>query len=238
MGMSLSLGIGLANGGGASASAPPPFADAAYWYSSKDGSGATRANRGTESGVMTRNGFTTSTVGGRLTDVYDGSTDYADLPAGAVPTATASTGQHTIVVAFVSEAVQIARIYSSESAASNGLMISQENGNILVRMGGASTFANARAVGGATVDEVTVCAAVVDDGTIAAYEHDIGLSSTVSITGIGTITYETPKLARLAGAVAPYYDGGILEFIDYPGVAKTESELDDIATIIKANGYL
>lgn len=180
-----------------------------------------------------------TTVVTRPVAVLDGVDDYLQLPASATPSFTATTGKHTVVVAFRKHGVATGseRLYSSESASNNGLYlyVNSATRTVAALVGGTTTTAF-RICGSYSDGELTVVAVIVDDGTLRGY-GPVGYTATVSTTGVGTITHDPPRIGSRADVVASDSNCEFFAVLDYPGVALTEAELDLIAAKLIAGSY-
>lgn len=173
--------------------------------------------------------------------LFDGVDDFVQLPSTDTPTFTPTTGKHTVIVAYRRHNVDASvyeRLFSSESASNNGLHLFFELNSHTVRalVGGATT-STAVTAGTGTAGALEVVAAVVDTGTLRAYRFGTGLSSSVSITGVGTITHSQPRLGCVPYGTSSLSEPGVVLCRSLPGVALTASELDAVATTIRRGFY-
>lgn len=171
----------------------------------------------------------------------DGTDDYGQLPADATPTFTATTGKQTVAVLFRQHvnAPFTQRLWSSESITNNGLLLYLNTGGTEVRAaaGGSITAVNTGGGPTGTLGTMRVAAAVVDNGTLSVYGNLAGLASPVSITGVGTITHDSPRMASRADSAANLFDGEILSVIQANGQALTGPQLDALAARLIAGDY-
>ena len=180
--------------------------------------------------------------------LFDGTDDYLQLPAADTPSFTATTGKYTVVIAS-REANAVAgnhaATFDSQSANLNGMKFMHygtpyagDAGKWAIRVGGATTFATNQHQSAAVYNEIRTIAVVVDDGALSMWIDGVASSANpVSITGVGTITHETPKIGRAAyGAFLPYA-GEVFDALIFDGVALTETQLDALSVKLLAGNY-
>lgn len=192
--------------------------------------GVARAAAGLKLAVVTRS-----------VDLFDGVDDYIKLPASDAPTFTATTGKHTVVVAFRTFVTSggYNRLWGWEPTPNDGTYLCLSNtGKAYAVVGGTTTFANSEGATAIQGDwELRVAAIVVDDTTVAAYSNEDGLDTPTSTTGVGTVVFGSNGYVGKTPGSADVYQGEFFEVLSFPGVALTETELDLIAAKLIAGTY-
>ncbi len=165
--------------------------------------------------------------------VPDGTDDYLQL--NVTPTFTPTTGELTVIFVGVWDSDDTTdssnRLVSSESAGSNGLLMHTSGTGMdfpKITVGGATTTVQVSPPGTPSLSngDVFAVAAVIDDGTLAAYLRGSGLSATSSITGVGTITHSAfHAFARSFDKANPAHSS--MRDIMIFDAALTEAELDN-----------
>lgn len=173
----------------------------------------------------------------RDVDVFDGTDDYWQLPASATPTVTATTGECTIAaLARMHNTTTDRRLFSSESAAGNGLFLTPRSSlrQFQVRLGGASATTSVVSPGSWTDGELWVGAGVVDDGSLYSYLDTGGISAAGSTTTNGTVTHNaTARVGSYPFTVSSAFEGEVFAALVFDR-ALTETELDDLAAYLQS----
>ena len=236
--MRLNSRMSLGLGGRRRAASDPSAALLAafpYWFDSADATAlsTTLPNRGTAGGTVIE-GATPPVWGDGSID-FVGGFDTLRLPAGARPTATATSGDSTVVVAFTSTGSGGQSIWDTRSTATNGFGIYLSTDTMVVIVGGADGTKNrldidARYRNG----DVHVVALSLSSGILTLWSDLEGRSAGVSTaTGVGTITqFATPSIGAYAYGNALDFVGGL------KGVAVTNTYVSDTDLATIAARYL
>jgi hypothetical protein len=164
--------------------------------------------------------------------LFDGTDDYLQLPD--TPTFTATTGKHTVLVAFRQFGTDLDWLWSSESATDDGFILYAGDPGVYARVGGTTATVNTAPVDYVAGSEIIVAAMVADDGTVYGYSNETGLSAGVSYASVGTIPHGAPRVGTRAHTLSFQYTGEIFATLSFPGVALTETELDDLSAYLLA----
>jgi hypothetical protein len=171
--------------------------------------------------------------------LFDGTDDYIQLPASDTPTFTATSGKHTVVVAFgaLDAPPSLARLYASNTDATGqrGLQLCLDtNGTIKVRIGVVGALVSLNTTTTGFPSGVRVAAVVCDDGNVAAYDNAEGLTSTSSYSALSGFALGTPRVGSRTDTVAGIHEGEVFAALSFPGVALTETELGDLSAYLLA----
>ncbi len=208
----------------------------AHWWSTMDADSATQT-------IVDRAGSSNGTLGSSSASdandpvltgdparwTPDGSDDYISIPY--TPTFTPTTGELTVICIGAwdtDDATAVdARLVSFESADENGLSINTAGSGVSrpqVTVGGATTTVDRAPAAGDNLasGDLFAVSAVIDDGTVATHFGKLGsdgsldsdgLSSTTSITGVGTITFGAGRALARADSNTDNASSGLLDVI-------------------------
>lgn len=170
---------------------------------------------------------------------FDGTDDYLQLPAGDIPTVTATTGAETVLLIYSLPALPGASmLYDSTSGpGAGGLQIYSAGSAGAVQLNaaltGTSTTVNVASSSTAKDDNtVRTAGCVVNAGTLAIY-YDTTLSAASSTATVGPMTLVSPRIGTRGYAVNTCYRGSVLAVVRWSR-ALIKAELDTASSFLQS----
>lgn len=170
--------------------------------------------------------------------LFDGTDDYLQLPASDTPTFTATSGKHTVVVAFRAHHVPSGwdvLLGNDDSSAGFSFRMFNSTNELEGLVRGASSGGSSERQS-FTLGDLVVGALVLDEGLQFVYESTQGMSTSSSYAAVGAIAHTAPKVGA-GNSASSESTVEIFDVLSFPGVALTEAELDIISAKLIAGTY-
>jgi len=182
----------------------------------------TRATSGSSSVVKTETKIRTN-----------GSTSYIQLDSDETPTVEADSGSFSLLIAArFYDTTGSKRVYSSESASINGLLLFVSSNKINAGFGNGGLTS----ISGATnlvLNELEVVGLTIDNGTLKVYRYGDGFSSGVDISSRTGAVHSAPRLGVAGYVVSVACPMELCEYMRLDNYAMTEAEMDAVALTMR-----
>lgn len=187
-------------------------------------------NRGT-SGLVTA-------VVTRPVLLFDGTDDYAQLPASDTPVVTETTGAFTVAILYRTHRTHSAflRLLSFEASNNVGIALRYRSTGTLQIMVGGTGGNNTKNETPPTVGRLSFVAIVIDNGNMFLYTDENGLNTATSLSGVGAISTSAGRVGSVGYSVLNNLDFEMAH-LDVFNLALTSSELNALASRWRAGNY-